>query len=336
MPSFLEKRGRTFFKRKNMKLVIIIPSYNEQDSVTKVIKLIPKKIDGIDKIKIVVIDDGSTDETIQRVKSQTKAIIISHKKNQGVGFAFQTGIDYALRNKADIVTNIDADGQFNPIDIPKLIKPILDKKADFVTGSRFIKKEFIPKMPEIKYWGNRQVSRLISWLLKEKFYDVSCGFRAYNKKALLNLNLFGKFTYTQETFLDLSFKNLRIKEVPIQVRYFKKRKSRIYQNAFHYAFNISRIIFETIRDYQPLRFFGFIGLFIFSIGLVLNSFMLGFYLYTGGFTPYKFIGLAGIVLNVMGLSVIILALVANMLYRIRINQEKLLYYTKKRYYYSKR
>ncbi|MBU1177535.1 glycosyltransferase family 2 protein, partial [Patescibacteria group bacterium] len=225
-----------------MKLFIIIPAYNEENSIVEVIEKIPKNIEGVDEIKILVINDGSTDDTIKKVKLETNASIISHCQNKGVGAAFHSGIDYALEEKANIVVNIDADGQFDPSDISKLINPILKNQADFVTASRFIDNNFIPKMSKTKFWGNKKVACLISWLVKKKFYDVSCGFRAYNKEALLNLNLFGQFTYVQEVFLDLSFKGLRIKEIPIKVKYFSGRKSRIFKGVFHYAFNTLKII----------------------------------------------------------------------------------------------
>ena len=321
--------------KKNNLLLIIIPAYNEKDLIVSVIKNIPEFIKGIDEIKVLVINDGSTDKTVQIVQLETEAIVISHSENRGVGAAFHTGINYALKNRADIVVNIDADKQFNPSDIPKLIQPILNNQADFVTASRFIEKEFIPEMPKIKLWGNKKIASLISWLIKKKFYDVSCGFRAYNKEAILNLNLFGQFTYVQEVFLDLSFKGLQIKEIPIQVKYFPKRCSRIYKGAFHYTVNTLKIIFKTLRDYRPLKFFGLIGLIIFFLGLIPDIFVIVYFFQTGGFTPYKAFGLMGIFLNIVGLAILFLSLLADMLYRIRMNQEKMLYYEKKRYYYGK-
>lgn len=317
-----------------MKLIIIIPAYNEEKTIIKVIKKIPLRIKGVDIAKIAVINDGSTDNTVKKVELTTNAEIISHSQNKGLGAAFRTGVGYALREKADLMVNIDADGQFNPLDIAQLIQPILNNQADFVSASRFIKKDFIPDMPAVKLWGNRGVSLLISYLVGIKFYDVSCGFRAYNKEALLNLNLFGQFTYTQETFLDLAFKGLKIKEIPLRVQYFSERKSKIYRGAFHYAINILKIIFKTARDYQPLKFFGGIGLSVFLLGLILDVFMFVFFIQTGVFTPYKWIGLLGIFLNTIGLILLVLALVADMLYRIRVNQEKMIYNQKKQEYYK--
>lgn len=312
------------------KLLVVIPAYNEKETIIQVIKSIPVSIDGIGNIYCMVVDDGSTDNTAELAK-RTGAIVISNYYNKGVGGAFRVGIDEALRMGADIMVNIDGDGQFNPADISCLLKPILTNEADFVTASRFIDKKFIPKdMSKIKIWGNKQVALLIGWLTKRKFYDVSCGFRAYNREALLNLNLFGDFTYTQETFLDLSFKGLRIKEVPIEVKYFKERESKIAKNLFSYTWKILGIIFKTLRDYKPLKFFGTIGISIFAIGVILDIFIFYHYFVFGSFSPYLYVAFTGAFLNAMGLIIFVVGLVTDMLDRIRMNQEKLLYYEKKR------
>ena len=315
-----------------MKLIIIIPAYNEEDSIKSVIKGIPQNINGITEKEVIVIDDGSADNT-RLAAEEAGVFVISHKENQGVGAVFQTGIREALKRGADIVVNIDGDGQFDSADIFKLIEPILKNEADLVTGSRFVSKEFIPKdMPKIKIWGNKMLSMVISWLINKRFYDVTCGFRAYSKEAALNLNLFGKFTYTQETFLELSFKGLRVMEVPLKVQYFPKRKSRMTQNLLSYIWQIFKIILRTFRDYKPLKFFGTIGFLIFLAGLCLDIFILMYYLETGSFTPYKSVAFMGGFLNAMGMGIFILGLVADMLLRIRMNQEKMLYFQKKKLY----
>ncbi|MDP2946941.1 MAG: glycosyltransferase family 2 protein, partial [Nanoarchaeota archaeon] len=313
-------------------LVIVFPAYNEEKTIAFVVKDTPKNIDGIGQIQCLVINDGSTDKT-EVMALQAGALVVSHDRNKGLGRTFKTGVEEALKMEADIMVNIDGDGQFNPRDIPKLIKPIIENRVDFVTASRFIDKNRLPQnMSRTKIWGNKKVSWLISWLARRKFYDVSCGFRAYNREALLSLNLFGDFTYTQETFLDLSFKGLRIEEVPVEVTYFKERESRVAKNLFIYAWQILKIIFKTFRDYQPLRFFGGLGGLIFVVGLILDVFILVHYLNMGGFTPFKSYAFVGGFLNLTGLGLFILGLVTDMLNRIRINQEKLLFYAKKKYY----
>ncbi|KKQ35038.1 MAG: Glycosyl transferase family 2, partial [candidate division WS6 bacterium GW2011_GWA2_37_6] len=214
-------------------------------------------------------------------------------------------------------------------DIQKLIGPILKDEADMVASARFSKGK--PKnMSRVKYWGNKRMTSLINFLSGKKFADVSSGFRAYNREAMLNLNLFGKFTYTQEVFLDLSMKNLRIVQIPVEVKYFKERKSKVASNVLSYASKTFWIIFRTIRDYKPLKFFGGIGLFIFTAGLLFDAVLFGHYILRGTFTPYISVGFIGAYLNSVGLGVIFLALVADMFDRMRINQEKILYYEKKR------
>ncbi len=316
-----------------MKLVILIPCYNEEETITAVIRRIPKDLTHIDEVITLVVDDGSNDRTVALAK-EAGALVISHSQNRGVGSAFTTGLQAALSMGAGIMVNIDADGQFSPDEIPLLIAPILTKQADFVSGDRFadpngkIRK---PKnMPTIKYYGNLWMAKLISLLSKHRFTDVSCGFRAYSREAMLWLNLSGKFTYTQESFLDFAYKGLNIKTVSVQVKYFPERESKVASNLFQYMVRTMKIILRSYRDYSPMRFFGWLGLIPFVLGLAAGIFMLIFYINNGSFTPYKFVGIASIYLISMAILFWIVGLLADMFMRIRSNQEKLLYYEKKR------
>jgi len=283
----------------------------------------------------VVIDDGSTDGTAE-IARQAGAHVVRHAQNQGVGSAFQSGLRKALELGVDVTVNIDADGQFSPLDIPKLIQPILRDEADFVAADRFTTEDGQVRkpenMPSIKYWGNKRVSRLISLIAKENFADVSCGFRAYSRTALLQLNLIGQFTYTQESFLDLATKGMRITSIPVDVKYFPGRKSRVAGNLLQYGWRISGAIFRTFRDHQPIRFFGLLGAVFFVIGLLLDAFVMWHFYSVGSFTPYKSIALGGIYLNSLGIIIWIVGLVADMLDRIRSNQEKILYMLKRQNY----
>lgn len=317
-----------------MKLIIMIPCYNEEGTIEAVIRRIPKSFTGITEIIILVIDDGSTDKTAS-IARELGATVVSHPRNMGVGSAFNTGLLKALELNADIMVNIDADGQFSPKEIQKLIDPILAQKADFVSGNRFVDDDGHLKKPmhmsTVKYWGNLWMARLISLLSKQKFKDVSCGFRAYSQEAMLWLNLTGKFTYTQETFLDYAYKGLEIRSVPVSVKYFSDRKSKVAGNLFHYIVRTMKIIIRAYRDYSPLRFFGWLGVFPFIISLGCGSFMLAHFIRTTDFSPYKFIGFIGIYLGSLALLFWIVGLLADMFRRIRTNQEKLLYYEKKRH-----
>lgn len=315
-------------------LVVIIPCFNEEKTIGEVVSSIPGTIAGIEKIDIVVIDDGSTDQTVaEAIKSGAK--VVSHPKNMGVGAAFQTGIQQALSMGADVMVNLDGDGQFNARDIPKLLEPIVEGRADFVTASRFKDSHLVPTMPWIKKWGNRRMSSLISMLAGQKFYDVSCGFRAYSSEALFHLNLLGKFTYTQETFLDLAYKGLKIVEVPLKVRGERKHgKSKVAGSILKYAFNSTKIIFRTLRDYKPLKFFGAISAILFLISFGLGAFFFIHYFQTGKFSGHLWAGFTSGFMLLFSFLFLVTGLLADMFDRIRINQERMLYLEKKRNAYA--
>lgn len=313
-----------------MKLIIYMPALNEEDGIADVIKSLPKKISGIDEIKVLVVDDGSKDDTA-KIAKESGADVVSHNVNKGVGSAFQSAVTYSLEKEGDMLVSIDADRQFNSDQIPEIIKPILENTADMVTGNRF--DSGIPEnMPKSKYWGNGQMSKLISVISGQKFRDVSCGFRAYNREALLRLNLLGAFTYTQESILDMVFKGMRVVEFPVDVIYFPERKSRVAASIVKYAFRTSNIILSTLRDYKPMIFFGGIGGMLILPGLVMEIFLGIHYLISGDFTPFKFVGFTGFGFLVFGLLLFIVGLLANMFNRVRINQEKILYELKKQRY----
>jgi glycosyltransferase involved in cell wall biosynthesis len=226
-----------------------MPALNEEEGIVDVINSIPKKFEGIDKVDVLVVDDGCTDQTALRAK-EAGALVVSHLGNKGVGLAFRTAVEFATDNNYDILVSIDADRQFNSEEIEKVIEPIL-KGNDMVTGNRF--ENGIPEnMSKTKYWGNEMMSKLISLITGRKFRDVSCGFRAYGRRALESLNLYGQFTYTQESILDLSFKGFEILEVPVFVRYFPNRKSRVAGNVLRYAFKTSYIIMSFLVIYKPI------------------------------------------------------------------------------------
>ena len=313
-----------------MKLIIYMPALNEEGGISEVIKSLPKKIEGVDEVKILVVDDGSTDSTA-KIAKESGADVVTHTVNKGVGRAFQSAVQYALENGGDILVSIDADRQFNSDQIPHIIKPILNKEADMVTGNRF--ESGIPEnMPKSKYWGNEQMSKLISLISGQRFRDVSCGFRAYSREALLRLNLIGAFTYTQESILDMVFKGLRVVEFPVDVIYFKDRKSRVANSVIKYAFRTLNIILSTLRDYKPMVFFGGMGGILLGMGAILEIFLFTYYFIQDTYYPYKTIGFIGFGFLIFGLLLVIVGLLANMFNRVRINQEKILYELKKERY----
>jgi len=308
---------------KDHKVGLLIPAFNEEKSIGAVLESVPDYVDGV-----IVVNDGSKDRTAE-IARKHGAKVISHKKNKGVGATFNTGVRAMLTTDVDIMVNMDADGQFNSADIEKLIQPIISNLADFVTASRFMDKSMIPNMSGIKKWGNFRMSRLISWLTGQKFYDVSCGFRAYRREVLCRMNLFGTYTYTQETFIDLAFKNVDIMEVPVVVLGRRaKGKSRVASNLFKYSYQTSKIILKTFRDYKPFRLFGFIGLIFFIIGLIALGYMFYHKFDTGSFTPFKWLGFAGGSMIIISLISLLLGFILDMFSRMRHNQEEVLFQLK--------
>jgi hypothetical protein len=233
---------------------------------------------------------------------------------------------FAVDSGADLLVSIDADGQFDPADIARLIEPVRSGAADFASASRFADPALVPRMPAIKLWGNRMMSRLVSRLAGQTFHDVSCGMRCYSRRAALSLNPIGRFTYTQEVFLNLAFKQLRIAEVPVAVRGEREfGSSRVAGNLWRYALNTSAIIFRCFRDYRPMLFFGAVAAVLGSVGFGLLAFLGVHYLSAGVFSPHKWAGFAGAALLTLALLVFLTGLIGDMLNRHRIYLEELLY-----------
>ena len=311
-------------------LLIYMPAFNEEETIFSVIQSIPKKVEGFSEIKILVVDDGSIDDT-KGEALKAKATVINHIRNKGVGVAFQTAVNYALNIGADVLVSIDADGQFNVDEIQKMVYPITNSQADFCIGNRFAKGK-PERMSTIKYWGNKKVNKIIGFISKVKINDASCGFRAYSKECLLNLNLQGNFTYTHETILDLLNKDLTLKQQEVSVTYFEERVSRVASNVISYGFKTLKIILKCLKDYTPFYFFFTIAMFVFVIAIAIGGFVFVHWMSEGAITPYKSFGF--IALSLVGVSVILttLALVADMIGRTRKNQEKILYYLKKSHF----
>ncbi len=248
-----------------MKLVIQIPCLNEEESLPITLSALPKHIDGIDEIKVLIVNDGSTDRTIEVAKKHGISDFVNFTHNKGLAKAFSAGLNKALEMGADIIVNTDADNQYNASDIEKLVRPIIDGNADIVIGSRPVNKishfSIIKKM--LQNFGSFVMRCVSSTSVK----DAPSGFRAFSRNAAIQMNIFDNYTYTLETIIQAKAKGLVIENVEIDVNP-ELRKSRLFSNMYIY---IRRSIFTMLRMfivYRPFRFFITVGILFLLAGLI--------------------------------------------------------------------
>ncbi len=292
-----------------MKLIIQIPCFNEEKTLPATIKDIPRRIDGIDEIEILVIDDGSSDETAKVAKELKVNHVVRFKKHRGLAHAFMAGLNTALEQKADIIVNTDADNQYRGQDIQKLIRPILRSEADMVIGQRDISniKDFslIKKIfQKIGSWVVRRISGT-------KALDATCGFRAYSKEAALQLNVMSDYTYTLETIIQAGKKDIALAFVPIG-RNRDVRRSRLISSIPNYIMRSIATLMRIYATYEPLRTFSIIGGLLFLAGLLIGVRFLYFYFIGNGSGHIQSLILAAVLL-IVGFQIAIIGLAADLI-----------------------
>lgn len=248
-----------------MKLVIQIPCLNEEESLPITLSALPKHIDGIDEIKVLIVNDGSTDRTIEVAKKHGISDFVNFTHNKGLAKAFSAGLNKALEMGADIIVNTDADNQYNAEDIEKLVRPIIDGNADIVIGSRPVNK--ISHFSIIKKMLQNVGSFVMRCVSSTSVKDAPSGFRAFSRNAAIQMNIFDNYTYTLETIIQAKAKGLVIENVEIDVNP-ELRRSRLFSNIFVY---IRRSIFTMLRMfivYRPFRFFITVGILFLLAGLI--------------------------------------------------------------------
>lgn len=311
-----------------MKLIVMIPAYNEETSLKKVIEEIPRQMNGINEIQILVIDDGSTDHTREIGIKAGADKVISHKYNMGLAKTFCDGLNEALEMGADIMVNIDADFQYNGSEIPKLISPILEGKADLVLGNRQI--DQLDHMPRGTLWGNKLATAVTRWVTHLPIQDAQTGFRAFSRDAALRMNQTGDYTYTQETIIEAANKYLKIEQIPVEFRR-REGESRLISSRFQYAQSAGITIFRSFGTYHPFIIFSGIGFGCIILGLVIGFRVINHFLTTGMVTPYLPSALLTTVLIIVGSLAILFGLLADMIRTQRKVSEEILYRIKKNY-----
>jgi glycosyltransferase involved in cell wall biosynthesis len=314
-----------------MRLIVNIPAYNEEEKIRETIQRIPRHFAGIDEVLVQVVDDGSSDHTAKVAREAGADFVLLHGINRRLGVMFATASENALKEGADIMVNIDADGQFDPEEIPKLLHPILTNQADMVIGDRFSQSS-AENIPWIKDFFNRLGASLVGSFLNIRTNDLTCGFRAHNRETLLRLNNPAGFTYTQETIIDAIGKNLRLVWIPVQVTYFANRRSKIVKSVYSFVNNSARIILKAVRDVRPLKFFGVPGLILMVISFALLAVFLFNYFQDFKITPYRNYLLFSLATFVIGLQFFVFALMADMIKTHRRLTEDMVYLFKKEKY----
>jgi glycosyltransferase involved in cell wall biosynthesis len=249
-----------------MKLVIQIPCLNEETTLPLVLNTIPKKIPGIDDIEILVIDDGSTDKTVEVAKAHGVKHFVHHTRNQGLGQSFHDGIIKSLELGADIVVNTDGDNQYPQAMIGELIQPILDGRADITIGDR--QTQTIAHFSASK----KLLQRFGSWVINKAagtdLPDAASGFRAYDRASLLKLNTITRFSYCMETIIQAGNKRLAIVSIPI-ITNAHTRESRLFTSVRSYVWNSGAAIVRAYVMYRPLGVFMTTGTILFVPGIFL-------------------------------------------------------------------
>lgn len=292
-----------------MKLIIQIPCYNEAGTLAIALASLPRQVPGFDSVEWLIIDDGSSDDTVRVAREHGVDHVVRHTRNQGLARAFMTGLDACLRLGADVIVNTDADNQYNADDIPALTEPILEHRADIVVGARPI--EMIEHFSPVK----KVLQKLGSWVVrvasKTDIPDAPSGFRAMSRTAAQRLMVFNDYTYTLETIIQAGQKNMAITSVPIRVNG-DLRPSRLVKSIPSY---IKRSIVTIVRIfivYRPFRFFGTIGIVLFMLGSFLGVRYLWFLYHDPEAGHVPSLILAAILLGA-GFNTLLIAVVADLL-----------------------
>lgn len=248
-----------------MKLIVQIPCLNEEATLPLVLKTIPKKIQGIDSIEILIIDDGSTDKTIEVAKAHGVNHIVRHIGNQGLSRSFHDGILEALELGADIVVNTDGDNQYPQERIGDLVQPILLGQADIVIADR--QTDTIPHFSKFKKQLQRFGTRVVNYVAGTDVPDAVSGFRAYSRDSLMRLNTITRFSYCTESIIQAGNKGLSIKSVPVDTNP-KTRESRLFKSTFEHVRKSGLIIIRAYIMYKPYVIFGWLGGVLLMLGTV--------------------------------------------------------------------
>ena len=292
-----------------VKLIIQIPCFNEEETLPLTVADLPRELPGVDVVEWLVIDDGSSDRTVEVAHALGVDHVVSHGRNRGLATAFMTGIDACLRAGATVIVNTDADNQYQGASIPDLVEPVLAGRADMVVGERPIADiaDFSRTKKGLQRFGSSVVRRFSGTGVR----DAASGFRAYSRDAAMRVQVFGRYTYTMETIVQAGWNGISIESVPISVNA-KTRESRLVKSSARYVWRSAQAIIRSFALYKPFRFFFLVGLVPFLFAALLLLRWLGLYLFEDEYTSRVPSLLAGIGLVMVAAQIWAVAFLADL------------------------
>lgn len=280
-----------------MKLVVQIPCHNEEESLPRTLAELPRAVPGFDSVEWILVDDGSTDRSVEVARAYGIDDVVSLPGRRGLASAFLAGLEEALRRGADVIVNTDADNQYRGADVQKLVRPIVEGRADMVIGER---PREVQALAPVKGLLQRLGSAVVRRISGTSVPDATSGFRAYRQEAALQLNVFSSFSYTLETIIQLGLRRARIVSVPIGVNPVA-RPSRLFRSVPEFVLKQALTIVRIFVIYRPVEIFAWPGLLCVGLGLLPAVRFLFFYLDGRGTGHVQSLILASILVSAGGL-----------------------------------
>jgi glycosyltransferase involved in cell wall biosynthesis len=313
-----------------MKVIIQVPCFNEAEVLPHTLALLPRQIEGVDVVEVLIIDDHSSDATVEAARAAGADHVVCLAHHMGLAGAFKTGLDACLRLGADIIVNTDADNQYHAGDITRLVQPILEGKAEIVIGDRGVATlpVFSPLKRRLQTWG----SRVVSGASGLDVPDATSGFRAMTREAALRTNVLSNYSYTLETLIQAGNNQMAVLSIPIQTNP-PTRPSRLMRGMGEYLKHSSATILRSYTMYRPLRVFFIIGIIMLLVGAAGVARFLVFYFQGAGDGHVQSL-IVSAVLLIAGFQTWLIGLVADLIAFNRKILEEILYRVRKELYDS--